>query len=145
MGIVVREMLADDLGAVMELEQVRQVRAWPRVGFEQALRLKQFCVVAEDRGDVAGYFVADMRDGHGRTICSIRPAVAVRLYKAWFEASAAAGLRHLYGEIEESNVRSIRMIEHYGFKKIGVRPHFYGVGKSAVAYYKVLESISRGN
>lgn len=136
MGIVIRSMQSTDIDTVLCMEREKQSTPWPRASFEQVLRLQQWSVVAEEDGVIEGYAVADMTNGHGRTICSVRPNVAIRLYQAWLDSAVAAGLPYVYVEVEEHNIRARQMLEHYAFQVIGVKPHFYGVNSSAVGYRK---------
>lgn len=121
-----RPMQESDLDTIVAMENELQPHPWPRAGFEQALRLKQHCMVYEEDGAIKGYGIADR--GHGRTIAARSMKAAGYLYRAWFEHAAQAQAVILMAEIEADNAAARARLERFGFTHAGDRPHFYGAG-----------------
>jgi len=130
----IRLMQFQDLDQILVLENQHQVHPWPRAVFEQALRLKQFCIVYEEEGDLTAYGVADK--GHGRTICATTIEGADAIYHGWFSHAREVNAPTIYAEIETDNRAARIRLKRYGFTQTGSIPSFYGAGKAAQFWYR---------
>ena len=130
-------MRPEDLEGIIKIENAVQLHPWPKASFEQALRLKQFCVVVEDEGVITGYGVG--LAGHGRTIAALTTPSANALYAAWEDEARHAGAPFMWAETELENAAARARLVRFGFQVTGTRPHFYGAGKDALVWQKPLE------
>ena len=72
--------------------------------------------MAADEGEVINVAVAKASQGKG---------IASRLMDALLDEGHARGVHRFFLEVRVSNDAAIRLYEKYGFKKQGIRKHFY--------------------
>jgi len=131
-------MTADDLDAVVAIENAVYSHPWTRGNFVDSL--------------YSGYLAQTLRDGDGRLLGYFLIMLAVDeahllnvSVDAAFQrqglgrllldrATALAQRRHMHAmllEVRESNARAIKVYRHYGFAEIGRRKHYYPAADNA--------------
>jgi len=130
---VIAPMTADDIDAVVAIEQLSQPSPWPRSVFAEELsREWARLVVVRQPGDgvvaFANYWLVrdevhllnlavhptHRRRGHGR-----------RLMDHLLEFARGHRCHYLTLEVRRSNRAAIALYEAYGFQAVGVRPRYY--------------------
>lgn len=118
---------------IIEIEQQVFKTPWTEEMFVQELednRLSMAYVVLDD-GRLIGYMVAWLlrQEVHLINIAvdpsRQRAGVGRTMLRYLFDLAAQAKRRFITLEVRESNEWAIRLYETIGFKRIGVRPHYY--------------------
>ncbi len=134
-GYIFRPMTADDLDAVMEIEQQCFTDPWKRSGFESSLteRAAHLMVLspADDQSCVAGYCCLYETLGDGDIVnVAIDPAMRRRglgwqMIHELVNYGRALKVERYFLEVRESNTAGIKLYESLGFKTYGIRKNFY--------------------
>ena len=131
-GLVVRDLLTDDLDQILELEAATFRMPWSREVFEAELVTPgRSYLVADHEGRVAGYggLMLVERDAHINTLAARRPApvpaVGTRLMLALAHIGLAGGAEHLTLEVRATNRRAQEFYRKFGMAPVGVRKHYY--------------------
>ena len=143
-GILVRAARAADLDAVLAIEQSSFADPWGRDSFVHALELDRmlFLVAVETRGDrsdnaaeregeLLGYVVVLLLLDEAEVAdIAVAPAargrqVGGRLLDRATEEARARGVRQLYLEVRESNVRARALYDSRSFAHVGRRRGYY--------------------
>ncbi len=150
----IREMTADDIPAVMEIERECFPSPWSRNMFLCQLALDGAAVnlVLQSRGKVRGYLTAWF--GYGEIhILSIAVTASVRgkggagelLFKA-VERGREAGCERVVLEVRVGNDRARRFYEKHGFIRVGRRTGYYAeTGEDALLYEKRIPGEGEGD
>lgn len=132
--IALRTAVADDLDAIMALEQASfALTAWSRqtMAKEMASEWGRYVVAVDDAGDVVGYvgLRAVGVEGDIQTIAvaaSARGAgLGRRLLAEAQQDARMRGVRELFLEVREDNAPARSLYASEGFEEIGVRPGYY--------------------
>src|SRR6266581_9624828 len=134
-GIMLRQMTATDLDQVVELERaVFGEEAWTRqmlAGELEQQPASRYYLVAEDRGQIAGYAgllgagwqgdvltlaVAASRRGHG---------IGSALLQALLAEAARRGCTEVFLEVRTDNSRAQELYRRHEFTEIGIRRGYY--------------------
>jgi ribosomal-protein-alanine N-acetyltransferase len=124
-------MNADDLDAVLAIEQAVYTHPWTRGNFADSLRAGYRCCTWRLGGELVGYFVllcaageahllnlsiaeARQRRGHGAAL--LREAMRV---------ARESGARTIFLEVRPSNLAGKALYERFGFRKIALRRGYY--------------------
>ena len=141
LGPSIRSAVKEDLTATVDLE---------KACFSSDLSLKKrqlqylqqrksaVFLVAEDAGQVVGEGIALVRQHKGRTSGRIYSLavdenhrgkkIGRRLLHAMVEQLESRGVKRIYLEVEQSNIKAIALYERNGFRSIGKLPNYYGPG-----------------
>ncbi|AHM57060.1 ABC-type nitrate/sulfonate/bicarbonate transport system, permease component RimI [Peptoclostridium acidaminophilum DSM 3953] len=128
----IREMTADDIDGVLEVENISFKTPWSRDSFEKEMEnsLAFYLVVSSDDG-IAGYggiwFIAG--EGHITNI-AVHPDFRNRglgraIVKGLIEESLKRKIEAMTLEVRISNETAIGLYKSLGFKSAGVRPGYY--------------------
>jgi ribosomal-protein-alanine N-acetyltransferase len=132
-------MVRADLDAVLAIEGRAFPQPWSRGFFEKELAAPQAaCTVAVFDGAVAGYSVrwrvAD--EVHLLNVAVDRErrglGIGRRLVDAALAEGRATGAAVVYLEVRAGNVAARRLYRDVGFREIGIRRGYYGVGQDAI-------------
>ena len=128
----IRRMVQTDLEQVAVIAAGLFTQPWDRQGFADALPLESACFLVAAEGDkVRGYCGLYMAADEGEVInvavakASQGKGIASRLMDALLDEGHARGVHRFFLEVRVSNDAAIRLYEKYGFKKQGIRKHFY--------------------
>ncbi len=131
-GLVVRDLLTEDLDQILELEAATFRMPWSREVFEAELDAPgRSYLVADYEEQVVGYggLMLVERDAHINTLATQRPApvpaVGTRLMLALVHVGLAGGAEHLTLEVRASNRRAQDFYRKFGMAPVGVRKHYY--------------------
>lgn len=131
-GLVVRDLLSDDLDQILDLEAATFRMPWSRDVFEEEIVAPgRSYLVADHEGRVVGYggLMLVERDAHINTLAARRPApvpaVGTRLMLALVHIGLAGGAEHLTLEVRASNRRAQEFYRKFGMAPVGVRKHYY--------------------
>lgn len=130
--MLIREMTAEDVAAVLSVEQDCFSEPWTANMFLGELAQKASVYrVAEENGNIVGYMgmyhVAD--EGHITNVAVAkkfrRKGFASALIAHFLEFAKRERLEFLTLEVRRSNVGAIGLYHNYGFVEVGVRPRYY--------------------
>ena len=130
-----RTMTADDLEAVMAIEQSAYSHPWSRGNFRDSLNplFDAHCLWLE--GELLGYFLA-MHGVEEMHLLNITVAPA-RQGQGWGHMmldalsllSRSQGAQWLWLEVRQSNERALQVYERYGFRRVSIRKDYYPAGR----------------
>lgn len=132
----IRTMTAEDVDAVATLEAQIFSQPWSRQGFLDAIELADTVfLVAEENAEIAGYIGMYVCLDEGE-ITNVAVSEDVRrrgiggmLIRAIQKEAVQREVRQIVLEVRVSNEHAIRLYEHTGFVKQGVRKGFYDLPK----------------
>ncbi|MBQ7944078.1 MAG: ribosomal protein S18-alanine N-acetyltransferase [Lachnospiraceae bacterium] len=130
--LVIREMQAEDVDAVTDLEQSCFSMPWKRADFEDIVtRSDRIYLVAVYRGELAGGCMMSDIVGEG-DISNVAvyeqyrgQRIADMLLKAMFSLGEERSIVDYTLEVRSQNQSAIRLYERNGFVTEGVRKNFY--------------------
>ena len=126
-----RDMIPEDVDAVLAIEKIVQVYPWTRGNFSDALSGGYRCVVDEVQGEIVSYAVllpvldeaelltigvAVTRQGKG---------LGRTMLAALMQWALANKMRRVFLEVRVSNLSAIGLYRSVGFVEIGVRRGYY--------------------
>ncbi|MEB4592312.1 ribosomal protein S18-alanine N-acetyltransferase [Candidatus Thiothrix sp. Deng01] len=126
-----RPMTAEDVDAVMQVEERAYPYPWTAGIFRDCIRHGHSCWIYEQNGTIIGYavvmFVLD--EMHLLNIC-IRPddhgkGLGGRLLKTLERIARGAKAETCFLEVRQSNFPAIRLYLNAGFNEIGLRKAYY--------------------
>jgi ribosomal-protein-alanine N-acetyltransferase len=143
-------MERQDLDAVLAIERRAFAKPWSREFFEKELAAAQAqCTVGVAPGGgpaprIVGYTVCwrvldelhllNVAVHHG-----VRGSgLGRRLVEAALDQARRTGARVVYLEVRAGNVSARRLYRRLGFREVGVRRGYYGVGQDAIVMELVL-------
>ena len=128
---VLQPMQADDLEAVIAIEQTAYSHPWTRGNFRDALASGYWAQCLRVQDELLGYVVAmaGVQEAHLLNI-TVAPA---RQGQGWaqvmLDALSLWSRRQqdewLWLEVRESNHRALQVYERYGFRRVGLRKDYY--------------------
>lgn len=122
---------------------------WTKAMFQSALADPLYTFyVYEQEGILAGF--ACMKDaGEEAEIEYIavakpfrRRGIATRLLNALISASVEKGAQAIFLEVGAQNLPAVALYEKHGFTRISVRKNYYGEGRDAFVYQRILHKIT---
>ena len=132
--ISIRQMNADDIPGVYQLECATFPQPWSEGAFRDELNQagRSYVVALDEAGEVAGYAgllqVAD--EAHVTTIAVASEArgrgLATRLMLQLIDGALEHGARHLTLEVRASNRLAQELYRGFGMAPVGVRKSYYG-------------------
>jgi ribosomal-protein-alanine N-acetyltransferase len=130
--MIIRVMMAADLPAVAELDQLSFSQPWSPQSFEYELgNPNARCWVAEVAGQVAGALVIwrVLDEAHIATIATHpdfrRHGIGRNLLRTGMDSAHAEGARIYHLEVRAGNVAAIHLYEEFGYEVVGRRPRYY--------------------
>jgi [ribosomal protein S18]-alanine N-acetyltransferase len=131
--LVIEAMRLADLPAVHEIERRSFSTPWPSHAYRTELetnRLAHYRVIRVDGRVVAYAGIWLMVDEAHVTTFAVDPAWRRRhlgeaLLLAMMDLAIERGAREATLEVRLSNVAARRLYEKYGFRPVGIRPHYY--------------------
>lgn len=130
-GSRVRPLLADDLDAVMAIEERAYAFPWTKGIFRDCLRVGYCCWCYEIDGVIHGYGVMSVAAGESHILNltvnppSQRRGVGTRLLKHFLQLACRHNADVAMLEVRPSNTAALRLYEKLGFNEIGVRRNYY--------------------
>ena len=128
----IQPMRADDLAAVLEIEQASYRRPWTRVGFIAELeREVASCLVLHLSGKTAGYMVSWLIRGEIHLLnVAVHPAcrdqgLGMFLMEHLVAWGRGRGARKMFLEVRVSNVAARALYRRLGFVETGRRKNYY--------------------
>ena len=137
-SVSLEAMRADDLSAVLEIENAVYPHPWSRANFLDSLYGgHEAWVLRDDNGVLLGYFliVLIVDEAHLLNI-SVRGdlhgcGIGRLLLDKVAQMARAKGMASILLEVRPSNARAIRLYEHFGFVQIGRRKAYYPAADNA--------------
>jgi ribosomal-protein-alanine N-acetyltransferase len=142
-----RPMSLADVPAVAAVERASYAFPWSEGVFRDCVRVGYFCRVIEAAGEVAGYGIMSCGAGeaHVLNICvrnDLRSGgVGRRLMLYLLDRARELHMQDVFLEVRPSNTIAIRLYEHLGFTRVGLRKGYYqavGGREDALVYKLVL-------
>lgn len=128
----VREMKAEDIEAVAEIETELFSDGWSQGSLESSLTSENVkMIVAELDNRVVGYHIFYMSIDEGDVariaVCPSyrRMGIADQLLEYIWIYCAQSGITRVLLEVRESNANAIALYEKHGFSPIGLRKNYY--------------------
>lgn len=134
--ITIRRMREEDLDRVAEIEKENFSTPWSRKSFSDFLKREDtYFLVAEreeaGETEICGYIGAyGIPDEGDITNVSVqkeyrRAGIGRKIVDELIRVTVAAGIKRLFLEVRESNDPAIRLYEHAGFVRCGLRKNYY--------------------
>ena len=131
-NVVVRQMTADDIAQVVEIEEEAFSSPWTVKGFEESLELlySRFYVAVVDEkiaGYIGSYLMYDEIDITNIAVRKIfrRKGIANKLIEEVLVYAKEKEVSNINLEVRLSNIPARNLYEKYGFKELGIRKNFY--------------------
>mgnify|MGYP001206770109 CR=1 FL=1 len=131
--VAIVPMRMEDVGRVLEIEQLSFPTPWPRDAYTHELRENRLAcyLVARVMHQIAGYtgmwIILD--EAHVTTLAVDpeyrRQQIGERLLVALLEEAMRRGARWVTLEVRKTNAGAQALYRKYGFKEIGVRKGYY--------------------
>ena len=128
---LLQPMQAEDLDAVLAIEQMAYSHPWTRGHLRDALASGYWAQCLRAQDELLGYVVAmpGVQETHLLNI-TVAPARqgqgwAHMLLDALCLWSRRQGAEWLWLEVRESNLRALQVYERYGFRRVGLRKDYY--------------------
>ena len=130
--VTIRPMRMEDIGGVLEIEQMSFPTPWPRDAYVHELENRLACYfVACEMHRTVGYtgMWVILDEAHVTTIAVDplyrRRRIGERLLITLIEEALKRGARWITLEVRKSNAGAQDLYRKYGFKDIGVRKAYY--------------------
>jgi ribosomal-protein-alanine N-acetyltransferase len=134
--LVIRQMTADDLQAVIRIDQLSFPTPWSRNTFQYELHESlNSCLLIGERAfptrEIVGFlgFWMLMDEAHISTFAvhpdCRRQGIGKRLLEEAFQQAADMGAEIITLEVRESNLTARRLYEKLGFQVVGRRARYY--------------------
>ena len=132
MSMIVREMEADDLGQVAEIEKALFSVPWTKEGFmTYLLKPNAVFLVVEEKGNILGYcgaiIVLDEADITNVAVREERQREGIGnfLVTSLLRLAVDIGVTTLHLEVRKSNGSARRLYGRLGFEEAGIRKNYY--------------------
>jgi ribosomal-protein-alanine N-acetyltransferase len=146
MEAVVRPLTADDLRAVVAMEEANQVSPWSEGVFRDELAAENRVYLVADDDGVIG-FGGVMVVGEEAHVTNLLVAPAARrrriglgLMMGLIETAVEAGARHLTLEVRSKNEAARAMYAVFGLAPVGVRKDYYGDDDALILWVHDIDS-----
>ena len=130
--MILREMMIDDLDAVMEIEEELFPVPWTKEGFFTFLtRDDAMFLVVEEKEKILGYcgllMVLDEGDVLNVAVRKDRQREGIGnfLMESLLRLSSERGVNIIHLEVRKGNETAIRLYERLGFERDGLRKGYY--------------------
>jgi len=144
--LLVRRMTLADVPTVHELEHLIFPDPWTESNFRSEILHTQisFPIVAILHKEIVGYsvswFVGDEVHIANVAVSPIyrRIGIGEILLRCIMEEGYRRGVTRAFLEVRRSNTAAIKLYEKFGFRRIGLRAHYYRNGEDAVLMEKII-------
>ncbi|MDO6570269.1 ribosomal protein S18-alanine N-acetyltransferase [Gilvimarinus sp. 2_MG-2023] len=129
-----RPLAADDIAAVLTIEQSVHSHPWSRQLFEDCLHSRQQCLLLCDQQTVVAYCVFSVAAGDAELL-NIATAPQwqrrglARLLLSYLLEQLTCVADTLYLEVRQSNIKAIMLYQELGLAEVGIRPNYYPSAK----------------
>lgn len=130
--MILREMMIDDLDAVMEIEEAVSLVPWTKEGFFTFLtRDDVMFLVVEEKEKILGYCGLMMVLDEGDVLNVVvrkerqREGIGNFLMESMMRLAAERGISIIHLEVRKGNETAIRLYERLGFERDGIRKGYY--------------------
>ncbi len=130
--MILREMLAEDLDQVMEIEEDLFHVPWTREGYFTFLTKENtMFLVVEEKKQILGYcgllMVLDEGDVTNVAVRRDRQKEGIGnfLMESMIRLAEEQGVNTIHLEVRQSNETAIRLYERLGFTRDGIRRNYY--------------------
>lgn len=130
--MILREMLVEDLDAVMEIENELFEMPWTKEGYFTFLtRNDAMFLVVEEKGKILGYcgllMVLDEGDVTNVAVKKDRQREGIGhfLVESMIRLAEEQGISVIHLEVRAGNETAIRLYERMGFERDGLRKNYY--------------------
>jgi ribosomal-protein-alanine N-acetyltransferase len=129
--IELRPMADADLPAVMAIETEVYPFPWTQGNFRDSLAAGYSCWICMRNGELIGYAVAMLASDEAHllnlSIASARQrqGYGSLLLRRLCEFARSQGARLIFLEVRPSNAAGLRLYEHHGFRRVGLRREYY--------------------
>ncbi len=137
--MLIRDMTADDLDEVYELETACFSHPWTKNMFAGELtQTTTTYMVAEKDGKIVGYMgmYQALDEGNVTNIAVLpeyrRLGIASALLNSFINLCIDKKLCFLTLEVRKSNIGAISLYKKFGFTEVGLRPKYYDNSEDAV-------------
>ena len=131
-ALEIRRMRNADLPRVMDIELATFTMPWSEATFRGLLRRKDSdLLVAESRGDLAGYavFWAVLDQGELGNVAVHEKyrgkGIGRQLVQAVIDRADDRGVREIFLEVRQSNTQAQELYKTFGFVEVGRRRNYY--------------------
>jgi ribosomal-protein-alanine N-acetyltransferase len=129
----IKPMRLEDIGSVLEIEQMSFPTPWPRDAYYHELRENRLAcyLVAREFHRIVGYagMWVILDEAHVTTIAvdplHRRRRIGERLVVALLDEAMKRGARWVTLEVRKSNLGAQTLYRKYGFRDIGIRKAYY--------------------
>jgi ribosomal-protein-alanine N-acetyltransferase len=130
LNLFLREITAEDIPRVMELERSAHSHPWRQSSFEDCLKGRQKCWLAESKGVLVGYVVVTHGGGDAELLnISVAPSFQRKGIGQCLLAHAVNCVKGkadmLFLEVRVSNRKAIELYSKEGFFEVGQRRNYY--------------------
>lgn len=131
--IKIRPMAMEDLDRVLIIENLSFEYPWTRAFFEEEMVAndRTTCLVAEDEGEIVGYYTAWHVSGESSlNKIAVIPecrgrGIGARLMVDFLASSFSRGAEDCFLEVAVNNAPAIALYEKFKFEKVAVRKNYY--------------------
>jgi ribosomal-protein-alanine N-acetyltransferase len=130
--IQVRQMMREDIPAILAIERVSFPTPWSAETFERTLENpSSACMVVEDETVLAGYLCAStVLDETDLQVIAVEPklrrnGLARLLLLALLRHARSLDVQKIHLEVRRSNTAALKLYESLGFSEVGVRKGYY--------------------
>ncbi|HUO45027.1 MAG TPA: ribosomal protein S18-alanine N-acetyltransferase [Burkholderiales bacterium] len=126
-----RRMTADDLDAVLAIEDRIYPHPWTRGNFSDSLAAGYHCLIMEIGGEIAGYSIVMAGAGEAHLLnLSVaagwqRRGLGRELLRHLLELARREAVERILLEVRESNRAAQALYENSGFSRIALRRDYY--------------------
>jgi len=133
---LIRDVLADDLDSVTEIERESFKKPWSKADFETEItRKRSVFKLLEEEGEICGYFVIyTVLDESELADIAVSPKHRGKGYGKLLLAEAVRSARRasvMFLEAAVDNTSAVGLYESFGFEKVGYIKDYYGQGCDA--------------
>lgn len=134
-GLQLRDMMLNDLDAVLRLEQQVHSHPWTRGNFSDSLQHGHICKAYVDIDEIIGYAILmpAVDEVHLLDICIgaeyQRKGLGKKLLKDMLAMADELKFSRVLLEVRPSNVAAIALYRVMGFAEIGLRRGYYPAGQ----------------
>lgn len=124
-------MRADDIDAVLEIEQAVYTHPWTRGNFLDSLNAGYHCHTYRLDAELLGYFALIVAVGEAHLLnlsvaaARQRQGIGSTLLLEALRTARAHGAKHLFLEVRPSNAPALALYEAFGFRRIAERRGYY--------------------
>lgn len=137
--VTLRPMTAEDIDAVLVIEEASFLSPWTRTAFMHELRVPHSrLTVAEQQGQVVGYlcgwYIVDevqILDVAVHPACR-RQGIGEQLLQHALAEAKQRQAQAVHLEVRRSNLPALTLYGKFGFREVAVRQRYYANGEDAL-------------